>query len=147
MAPRPDNCPVDTTHDCPADAVPSKPVHIVSDSPRKLHTDDMETIEGHLGLVLSRIEDISKAALTSADIAQAMRDGFVATLHDPATWTAAAKGVREAAKREAGNIVMSAVANLMQKVVMFGLAGLLVYWIGGWAAIASLWHAVFGGKP
>ncbi len=146
MAPRPDNCPVDTSHDCPADSVPAK-VHLVSDVPRKMHTDDMEAIEGHLGLVLSRIEDIGKAALTPDDIAKAMRDGFVATLHDQATWTAAAKGVREAAKREAGNIVMGAIGSVLQKLVMFGLAGLLVYWIGGWAAIASVWHAVFGGKP
>ena len=97
--------------------------------------------------MLSRIEDIGKAALTPDDIAKAMRDGFVATLHDPATWTAAAKGVREAAKREAGNIVMGAIGSVLQKLVMFGLAGLLVYWIGGWAAIASMWHAMFGGKP
>lgn len=146
MAPRPDNCPVDMSHDCPADAVPAK-VHHVSDAPRKMHTDYMETIEGHLGLVLARVEDVAKSALTPEDISKAMRDGFVATLHDPATWTAAAKGVREAAKREAGNVVMGAIGSIFQKLVMFGLAGLLVYWIGGWSALAAVWSAMFGGKP
>jgi len=146
MAPRPDNCPVDMSHDCPADATPAK-VHHVSDSPRKLHVEDMETIEGHLGLVLSRVEEISKAALTPADISKAMRDGFVAALHDDATWAAAAKGIRTSAHREAGNILVGALSGVLKKALMFSVAGLLVYWIGGWSALAAVWSAMFGGKP
>ena len=145
MPTRPENCPAPDSV-CPAD-YPQKPVHVVSDSAKKLHVEDMETIEGHLGLVLSRIEDISKAALTPADISKAMRDGFVAALHDDATWAAAAKGIRNSAHREAGNILVGALSGVFKKVTLFSVAGLLVYWIGGWSALAAVWHAVFGGKP
>lgn len=146
MAPqRPDNCPVDSKFECPADA--PKPVQVISDSSRKLHIDDMEAIEGHLGLVMSRIEDISKAALTPEHITEAVASGLIAALHDERTWAAAAAGIRTSAQREAGNILVSALSGVLKKVTLFSVAGLLVYWVGGWSALAAVWHAMFGGKP
>ena len=144
MAPRPDNCPVDQTHDCPADRVP--PVRIVSDTQR-IAAADMEVLEQHLGLVMSRIEDVSKAALPQQQMADAGRAGLIEALHDERTWAAAAAGIRTSAHREAGNILVDALSGAFRKAMMFAVAGLLVYWVGGWSALAAVWHAVFGGKP
>lgn len=138
MATRPPDCPV-PDEVCPADRV----THVISDV-RRMAPQDLEIIEQHLGLVLTRIEDISAAALTTEDIAKAMRDGLVAALHDPATWTAAARGVQESAKREAGDMAVGALKGAAKRGLQFLLAGLLVYWLGGWALIAAVGQAVFG---
>lgn len=144
MAPRPDSCPVDGAHDCPADHPPAATV--IRDK-RGMPVGDMEVLEQHLGQVLGRLETIAAAALTPADISKAMRDGFVAALHDDATWAAAARGIRESASREAGKVLVGAVGAVFRKAALFTTAGLLVYWIGGWSALVSVWGAMFGSKP
>lgn len=141
---RPKDCPVDPDFNCPADCMTPPNPHVISDGPR-MSTQDMETIEGHLGLVLSRIDAIGATALTKDDITQAMRAGFVAALHDEDTWAAAARGIRRRAHREAGNLMVDALTGALKKLLLFAVAGLLVYSIGGWSALAGAWKAIWGG--
>lgn len=84
MAPRPDNCPVDSSHDCPADRAPS--ARIVSD--KRMATADMEVLEGHLGLVLSRVDDVVARIEGLPDgiktaVSDGVRDGIKAAATDP----------------------------------------------------------------
>lgn len=108
---------------------------------------DQEVVERHLGLVLERVDEVAQAALTPQDVAGAVRDGITAALSDPATWAAAAGGVRASTERHAGQWMVSAVWSLMRKLAFFALAGMLVYSIGGWSALSATWHAIWGSKP
>ncbi len=143
MATRPDSCPTPDLA-CPADRVP--PATVISDS-RRMATADMEILEQHIGLVLTRVEDLSTAAVTPKHITDAVQAGLIAALSDERTWAAAAAGIKASARREAGTVLVDAMGNVVRKMGLFVVAGLLVYWIGGWSALAAVWGAVFGGKP
>lgn len=106
-----------------------------------------EAFEAQLGLVLERVDEVAQAALTPQDVAAAVRDGITAALADPATWAAAAGGVRASTERHAGQWMVGAVWSLMRKIAFFLLAGMLVYSVGGWSAVSATWHAIWGSKP
>lgn len=106
-----------------------------------------DVLEGHLGLVMERIDDVAKAALTPQHVATAVRDGIAAALADPATWAAAAGGVRASTEKHAGQWMLGAVGSLLRKILFFVCAGLLVYSIGGWAALTAVWKAIWGPQP
>lgn len=106
-----------------------------------------DVLEGHLGLVMERIDDVAKAALTPQHVATAVRDGIAAALADPATWAAAAGGVRASTEHHAGQWMVGAVGALLRKALFFIAAGLLVYSIGGWAALTAVWKAIWGAQP
>jgi len=106
-----------------------------------------DVLEEHLGLVMGRIDEVAKAALTPQHVATAVRDGIAAALADPATWAAAAGGVRASTEKHAGQWMVSAVWSLLRKVLFFIAAGLLVYSIGGWSALTAVWKAIWGPQP
>ena len=106
-----------------------------------------DVLEGHLGLVMDRIDGVARAALTPQDVATAVRDGIAAALADPATWAAAAGGVRASTEKHAGQWMVGAVWSLLRKTLFFVAAGLLVYSIGGWSALSAVWKAVWGSQP
>ena len=72
--------------------------------------------------------------------------GLQAALAQPETWAAAATGFRKAARLEAGEAVMSGLAVLLRKALLFIVLGALVYWVGGWSALAGLFKALGGGS-
>lgn len=107
---------------------------------------DQEAIEKHIGLVLERIDDVAAASLTPQDVATAVREGITSALSDPATWEAAAGGVRASTEHHAGQWMVGAVWSVVRKALWFTAAGLVVYSVGGWSALTAVWHAVWG-KP
>ncbi len=79
-------------------------------------------------------------------IREGTAQGLQSALAQPETWVAVAKGFREAARREAGTAVLNGLAALARKLLLFLAIGGLVYWIGGWAALAGLWKALSGSQ-
>ena len=72
---RPDNCPVSKDFDCPADHVPSH--RIIRDRDQGMTPNDMETIEGHIGLVLTRVDDVvSRIEGLPEEIKKAVTEGM-----------------------------------------------------------------------
>ena len=72
--------------------------------------------------------------------------GLRSALAEPETWAAAATGFRKAARLEAGEAVMSGLSALLRKVLLFITLGALIYWVGGWAALAGLIKALSGSQ-
>lgn len=106
-----------------------------------------DAFEAQLGLVLERVDDVAQAALTPQQVAAAVRDGITAALADPATWAAAMGGMRASTEEHAGRWMVSAVWSVIRKLALFTLAGVVVYSVGGWSALAAAWKAVWGPQP
>lgn len=108
---------------------------------------NQDVFEQQLGLVLERVDQVAEAALTPKDMATAVRDGITAALADPATWAAAMGGMRASTEEHAGRWMVGAVWSVIRKLALFTLAGLVVYSIGGWTALSSVWKAIWGPQP
>jgi hypothetical protein len=59
-------------------------------------------------------------------------------------WSVGLDVLQEQAKNAAGGWVLSGVSGLLKKAGLFMLLGGLVYWIGGWSALAKLGAVLFG---
>jgi hypothetical protein len=59
-------------------------------------------------------------------------------------WTTGLTVLQEEAKNVAGGLVLSGVSGLLKKAGLFMLLGGLVYWVGGWAALAKMGAVLFG---
>lgn len=109
------------------------------DHPPRHHTVEVEDpaarrqIEALAGMLPEMIKDGTAQGLRSA-------------LAEPETWAAAATGVRKAAKLQAGEAVMSGLSVLLRKALLFIVLGGVVYWVGGWAALAGLIKALSGSQ-
>lgn len=108
---------------------------------------NQDVFEQQLGLVLERVDEVAKAALTPQDVATAVRDGITAALSDPATWAAAVGGMRASTEEHAGRWMVGAVWSVVRKLAFFTLAGLVVYSIGGWSALSAVWKSIWGPQP
>lgn len=86
------------------------------------------------------------AGMLPAMIREGTASGMQDALGQPATWEAAALGFREAAKAQAGSMVLGALKAAVQKGLLFLALGGLVYWVGGWTALAAMWKALTGGN-
>lgn len=74
-------------------------------------------------------------------IRKGVATGLAMALERPETWKAAAKGMRAAAEKEAGSLLLKWMVSALKKGVFFTVAGLVVYSIGGWSALVALWKA------
>ncbi len=108
---------------------------------------DQEVFEHQMGLVLERVDEVARAALTPQAVADAVSAGIKAALADPTTWTAAAGGARASTEKHAGQWMVSTLWSVVRKAFWFTLAGLVVYSVGGWSALSALWKAVWGSQP
>lgn len=82
-------------------------------------------------------------------IAQAVRDGIKGSMTDEtaaAFWGAGIDLLQKQATKRAGQIVIGGLWGLMQRVMLFLFLGGLVYSVGGWSALATLFKTVFGGQ-
>lgn len=93
------------------------------------------------------IPDHASLVVTPKHITEAVQAGLIAALSDERTWAAASAGIKASARREAGTVLINALGNVFRKITLFVVAGLTVYWIGGWSALVAVWSAVFGHKP
>lgn len=61
-----------------------------------------------------------------------------------AFWSAGFDALQENAAQHAGRFVIGGIWGLARRLSMFVLLGGVVYAIGGWTALAKLWHALMG---
>lgn len=83
-----------------------------------------------------------------AKIAQAVRDGIKGAMNEEtaaAFWSAGLALLQKQATQRAGQIVIGGLWGLMQRIMLFLMLGGLVYSVGGWSALATLFKTVFGG--
>lgn len=95
--------------------------------------------------VLLRTETIDHL---EAKIAQAVRDGIKGAMNEEtaaAFWSAGLTLLRKQATERAGQAVIGGLWGLMQRIMLFLFLGGLVYSVGGWSALATLFKTVFGG--
>ena len=82
-------------------------------------------------------------------IAQAVRKGIKGAANEEtaaAFWGAGIDLLRKQATERAGQAVIGGLWGLMQRVMLFLFLGGLVYSVGGWSALATLFKTVFGGQ-
>jgi len=83
-----------------------------------------------------------------AKIAQAVRDGIKGAMNEEtaaAFWSAGLALLEKQAAQRAGQIVIGGLWGLMQRIMLFLMLGGLVYSVGGWSALYTLFKTVFGG--
>lgn len=88
-------------------------------------------------------------ALMEQRMSAAVSDGIKNALTEPDTvaqfWAAGLSVMQKQASEHTGRFVICGLVGLAQKVGMFLVLGGMVYAVGGWSALASLWRVVFGG--
>lgn len=99
-------------------------------------------------------DDESRALLTSFvrtemrdEMRLAVAEGIRAAMTTEAArefWSVGLDVLQEQAKSAAGGWVLSGVSGLLKKAGLFLLLGGLVYWVGGWSALAKLGAVLFG---
>jgi len=85
----------------------------------------------------------------AALVEHAVKSGITAAVNDPETlgkfWDGAFARAGQRAQAETGRFVIDAAGSIARKIFWFALFGFGVYQVGGWSAVAKLWHAMFGG--
>jgi hypothetical protein len=85
-----------------------------------------------------RITAMHGQALRTEDVSAAVADGIRTAVSDPNLWASAVVAMQTHAKAEAGGWLIGMVKAALSKALLFGVVGLAVYSIGGWAALAAL---------
>ena len=83
-----------------------------------------------------------------AQIAQAVSNGIRGAITEETAatfWGAGLDLLQKNATQRAGQIVIGGLWGLMQRIMLFLFLGGLVYGVGGWSALATLFKTVFGG--
>ncbi len=112
---------------------PTTPHHPAKPPPRPLDTDVTLTPDT-IALLEERISHAVAAGIQSAMTEDAARQ----------FWGAGFRELQEEAQAHTGRFVLGGLAGLMKKLGTFMVLGGMVYAIGGWTALAKLWHALFG---
>ena len=83
-----------------------------------------------------------------AQMRDAVSDGLRETLNDPkalsAFWGSAFDELRTQATASTGRAVLGGLRGIASRAATFFLLGSLVYALGGWTAVAKLWHTLWG---
>lgn len=61
-------------------------------------------------------------------------------------WMSGIRALQEHAAEHTGRWLLGGVWAVVQKLMLFMLLGGVVYAIGGWSALAKVWHVIFGGS-
>lgn len=82
-------------------------------------------------------------------IASAVQSGIQGAMNGQtaaAFWGAGLDLLQKQATQRAGQIVIGGLWGLLQRIMLFLMLGGLVYSVGGWSALATLFKTVFGGQ-
>lgn len=76
----------------------------------------------------------------------AVADGVKSALSDPETvtkfWDGAFEVLNRHASQKTGELVLGGLKGLLKRGAIFLVVGLVVYNVGGWAALVALWKSV-----
>lgn len=111
-----------------------------------MHADDNEKPSSHPTEVRLTDETI---AYIKEKMTEAVREGLRTSLTDKealsAFWGVAFETLQEQATNKAGQVVLGGLGAAVKRLAMFVALGLIVYTLGGWAAVAKLWHSITAG--
>ena len=85
-------------------------------------------------------------ALLEKRLTHAVQTGIQRAMTEDAArqfWAAGFRALQEEAQANTGRFVIGGLVGLVKKAAMFLVLGGMVYAIGGWSALAKLWHALF----
>lgn len=112
-----------------------------SDSQFRPDRDPVQEQLQYVGEELARLEG---RMLSSNAIKDAVANGMMQAVGDPAFFDAAFRAMGERTTTAAGGFILGGVRGLFSKVFWFGLAGVAVYIAGGWGALVSMFKLLFG---
>lgn len=82
------------------------------------------------------------------EMQEAVAEGIKSAINEEtasAFWSAGFNALQKQATEHAGRFVLGGLWGIARRISMFLLLGGVVYAIGGWTALAKLWHALFSG--
>lgn len=83
---------------------------------------------------------------SKTEIREAVADGLRQVLGDKAIvaqfWDGAFEALQQRAQHQTGRFLLGTLGVVARKAVMFCAIGLIVYSLGGWAALVKLWNAM-----
>lgn len=98
-------------------------------------------------LVDLQAEVHADAAQTKQIVREAVAEGIRDVLKDKDSidtfWSGALQHLQQTATKSTGKLVLGSVRAVIARGTTFLLLGMLVYSIGGWSAVAKLWHSMF----
>lgn len=112
----------------------------------------LRSIERAVDNMADRLVDLQSevhadVARTKQVVREAVADGMREVLTDDEVLnkflTALVKQLQSAATKNTGKFVLGSVRAVIARGSTFLLLGMLVYSIGGWAAVAKLWQSMF----
>lgn len=77
------------------------------------------------------------------ELTSALQQGLITAASDPDTWAAMVRGARSATERHAGRWVLGSVWAVTRKGLLLIALGMIVYSVGGWAALTALFKSAF----
>ncbi len=105
-------------------------VNVVSDQVVTLHG----VVDDHAAAVKGK----TKEALSEA-IREAMRDKDACAVF----WGSAGDALMNYGQQQTGKLVIGGIKGVVSRLGMFMVLGLIVYSVGGWAALAAVWKAIW----
>ena len=75
-------------------------------------------------------------------VSEGIRDVLTDEAAVAAFWSAAFKQLQSQAQQQTGKVLLGGLATITKRIALFLALGLIVYSLGGWAAVAKLWHAL-----
>lgn len=98
--------------------------------------------------VLDALSASGGSPLGAAEVEMAVARGFARSVMDPATWDAMLDALGQRTEKHAGRWMLGGLRAFLSRLSWFVAAGLVVYWVGGWSALAALAkHLLGGGQP
>lgn len=95
----------------------------------------------YLAEVVSRLEE---KTLNPQALSDAVAAGMRQAVSSPEFWDDGLAAMGKHTKEAAGGFLLQGVGGAFKKSLLFIGAGLLVYSVGGWSGLASLFKTVFG---
>lgn len=87
------------------------------------------------------------AERTKTVVREAVAEGIRDVLKDKELigmfWSGAVEHLQQTATKNTGKFVLGSVKAVIARGSTFLLLGMLVYSVGGWSAVAKLWHSMF----
>jgi len=83
-------------------------------------------------------------------VKKAVADGIKAAVSDPETvgafWASGLTQLQRGAQQQTGRFVLFSIKGIGSRALQFLLLGSIVYSLGGWTAVAKLWHTLWSGN-
>lgn len=105
------------------------------------NADFQDHVINKLGDMHEAIGNLAESMPTPEALKHAVAEGLREVLADPEAWRAARDGMNTAVKQEVGGWLLSSAKAAFSKLAWLLVIGMVVYQLGGWSAVSSLFKA------